>query len=327
MDKSLNEIDRQDMKKQPVNLREEKRKLWAVTRSCLEANTHKHKRYGGRRKSHWTLFERLNMIFGIFLKIVGLYARGHRNAKNVVITEVEITFKNLPGSFHEYKILHLTDLHLDCVKGLENIICEKIKDLNYDLCVITGDYREKIHGTFKQILTPMKRIARAVEAQDGIWAVLGNHDSYLMVNPLEAMGISVLTNETVSISRGNEKIVVSGIDDPNCYYTDQALSCLEEDFDAFKIALVHSPELYDIAAKNDYDLYLCGHTHGGQICLPGGIPLITHVPHGKRYYRGLWQYHNMMGYTSQGCGSSGIPVRYNTHAEIALLTLKVKREN
>ena len=257
---------------------------------------------------------------------MGLYARGHRNAKDVSVTDVEIPFQNLPKSFDGYKILHLTDLHLDCVKGIENIICEKIKDLNYDLCVITGDYREKIHGTFKQILTPMKGIARAVEAKDGMLAVLGNHDSYLMVDHLESMGIDVLTNETVSISRGKEQIVISGIDDPNCYYTDQALCCLEEEFNAFKIALVHSPELYDIAVKNNYDLYLCGHTHGGQICLPGGIPLITHVPHGRRYYRGLWQCHNMMGYTSQGCGSSGIPVRYNTHAEIALLTLKVKRE-
>jgi hypothetical protein len=86
--------------------------------------------------------------------------------------------------------------------------------------------------------------------------------------------------------------------------------------------LVHSPELFDLAAVNGYKLYLCGHTHGGQICLPGGIPVIRHLYNGKKYYRGLWQYNGMKGYTSEGCGTSGIPIRYNSHSEVTLFTLK-----
>ncbi|MCJ7615551.1 MAG: hypothetical protein MUO43_03335, partial [Desulfobacterales bacterium] len=113
-----------------------------------------------------------------------------------------------------------------------------------------------------------------------------------------------------------------GLDDPHYYYTDQALCALEEECDNFKIVLVHSPELYDMAANNDYNLYLCGHTHGGQISLPGGIPLITHLYVGKKFHSGLWSYSNMKGYTNQGCGVAGIPVRFNTKSEIALITLK-----
>ena len=70
---------------------------------------------------------------------------------------------------------------------------------------------------------------------------------------------------------------------------------------------------------------LCGHTHGGQICLPGGIPIFTHLYSGRKFYRGLWNYGNMKGYTSPGCGAVAIPVRFNSQSEIALITLKKKR--
>ena len=62
---------------------------------------------------------------------------------------------------------------------------------------------------------------------------------------------------------------------------------MEEGIGGFKIILVHSPELYDIAANNGYNLYLSGHSHGGQICLPYGIPVITHLYDGRKYYRGV----------------------------------------
>lgn len=155
-------------------------------------------------------------------------------------------------------------------------------------------------------------------------AVLGNHDTYLMVDYFEEMGIRVLANETVTISRNDGQLAVTGVDDPHYYYTDQAITSMEEHIDGFKILLGHSPELYDVAADNGYSLYLCGHTHGGQICLPGGIPLITHLYNGRKFYRGLWRYNGMKGYTSQGCGSVSIPIRFNCESEISLITLKQK---
>ncbi len=310
------------MKSIPLHTQNEKRRIWTSTRSLLETNNYKHKRNGRKSKSHWTLFERLVHVFGFLLKIINLYKTGYYNAINVVVNNVKINLSDLPESFRSYKILHLSDLHLDCINGIENIICKKIKGLKYDLCVLTGDYRENTHGSFKQILKPMKKIAESINARDGILAVLGNHDSYLMVSHLEDMGIKILTNETTYICRKNDKIAVTGIDDPHYYYTDQAVCAMEEDNKNFKIILVHTPELYDLAADNDYNLYLCGHTHGGQICLPGGIPLITHLYVGKKFHTGLWSYSNMKGYTNQGCGVVGIPVRFNTKSEIALITLK-----
>jgi predicted MPP superfamily phosphohydrolase len=305
-----------------LSRKEEHRRIWAATRAVLERDNYKHKRYGKRSKSHWTLFERVILAFGFALKIVKMYPRGYRNATNIVVTDIDIHSDLLPRAFDGYCILHLTDLHLDGGLNIEPLVCERIRNLRYDLCVLTGDYRERTHGTFKDMIKPLRRIAKAIRAKDGILAVLGNHDSYLMVDCMEDMGIRVLANETTTIQQGNDIIAVTGIDDPNYYYTDQAIRGLEESGNGFKIALVHTPELYDVAADNGYSLYLCGHTHGGQICLPGGIPLLTHLYHGRKFHKGLWRYGEMQGYTGLGTGTVALPVRFNSQSEITRITLK-----
>lgn len=151
----------------------------------------------------------------------------------------------------------------------------------YDICAMTGDYRTKISGSTKDTLKALKKITSTIRAKDGILVTLGNHDTYRMAEPLEKMGRTVLANESIFISKDNSRIQITGIDDPYYYYTDQALTALEETAGGFKFALVHTPSLYDVAAENGYRFYLCGHTHGGQICLPGGYPVIRHLRYGR----------------------------------------------
>ena len=88
------------------------------------------------------------------------------------------------------------------------------------------------------------------------------------------------------------------------------------------ILLSHTPEIYRQAAHADFDLLLCGHTHGGQVCLPGSIPLTLDSELPRRFGAGLWQYHTMVGYTSAGAGSSIVAVRFNCPPEITLHTLR-----
>lgn len=310
---------------QALSLENERKIIWASTRSFLEIDDYKHRRNGGKRKSYWTLFERFLHVFSFFIKAAGLYEKGRNNALNIVVNKIQIGFLNLPDSFNGYKILHLTDLHLDSTKGVEDAIIKKIENLEYDLCVMTGDYRNRTHGNFKQILLPMEKLVKTINSKDGILAVLGNHDTYQLVNYMEEMGIRVLNNETVTIYRKGEHIAVTGTDDPSNYYTEQITAALEEKTRDFKIVLAHSPEIYDTAADNGYNLYLCGHTHGGQICLPGGIPIFTHLRTGRSYCKGMWSYAGMKGYTSSGCGTSGIPLRFNCQSEIPLIELRALR--
>ena len=76
------------------------------------------------------------------------------------------------------------------------------------------------------------------------------------------------------------------------------------------------------AADGGFRLYLAGHTHGGQVCLPGGRPIITHMSRHRRYARGLWRHGAMVGYTSTGLGVSALPVRFNSRGEVVMITLR-----
>ena len=92
---------------------------------------------------------------------------------------------------------------------------------------------------------------------------------------------------------------------------------------SFSILLSHTPEVYRQAAHANFDLMLSGHTHGGQICLPGSTPIMLEAVLPPRMGSGPWQYHNMIGYTSVGAGSSVVPVRLNCPPEITLHHLRL----
>ena len=90
----------------------------------------------------------------------------------------------------------------------------------------------------------------------------------------------------------------------------------------FRIALVHSAEIADHAAAAGFGLYLCGHTHGGQICLPNGRSLFTRLRRCHFGARGEWRAGAMIGYTSNGLGVGEVPLRFNCRGEIAMITLR-----
>jgi hypothetical protein len=151
--------------------------------------------------------------------------------------------------------------------------------------------------------------------------VLGNHDHHEIVEPLEAAGVRMLINEHISIARGDGIISVTGLDDVHRFYTPDAERALRARPDQFALALVHSAEMADIAAAAGYALYLSGHTHGGQICLPGGRAVFTALDSHHRLAAGQWQWDGMLGYTSRGVGV-GQRARFNCPPEIVLLRLR-----
>ncbi|MGZ5862753.1 MAG: metallophosphoesterase, partial [Methyloceanibacter sp.] len=95
--------------------------------------------------------------------------------------------------------------------------------------------------------------------------------------------------------------------------------------DAFSILISHTPEIYRQAAHAGFNLLLAGHTHGGQICLPGGIPITLDSVLPRSMGAGAWKHANMIGYTSVGAGSSVVPVRFNCPPEITLHHLHSSR--
>jgi predicted MPP superfamily phosphohydrolase len=296
--------------------------MWAANRFWMETNNLVTKRYGGKRKQHWYALLYMMKTFEWTLKRLGQYERGVRNAEDVRLRELELRFATLPPAFDGFTIAHVSDPHLDGMPGLEDRIVDLLAGRTFDLCALTGDYRTELHGPIAAVMESMRRLVDGVRTREGFLGVLGNHDDCHMVEPLEAMGIRLLINEHVWVQRGGDRIKIVGTDDVHYYYTDQSLHALEGARDDFTIALVHSPELNDAAAEAGVALYLCGHTHGGQVCLPGGIPIVRHVATGERFFRGEWEHQGMLGVTNQGAGTSGIPVRFNTRGEVLAITLR-----
>jgi uncharacterized protein len=250
-------------------------------------------------------------------KLTGLYWRGRTNATRVQVRYNDLRFKKLPLAFNGFRLLHMSDFHADMNDGAMRRLEEILPTLSYDLCVLTGDYRGATFGNFEDALALIRRILARIERP--VYGVLGNHDTIRMIPDLEAMGIRMLLNECEPIEREGATIYLAGIDDAHFYRVDnieKAASSIPHE--AFSILLSHTPEIYRQAAHAGFDLLLSGHTHGGQICLPGSIPLTLGSVLPRRFGAGPWEYHTMAGYTSTGVGSSIVPVRINCLPEITL---------
>jgi predicted MPP superfamily phosphohydrolase len=255
-------------------------------------------------------------IIDIGLRLSGLYWVGKANARQVQLRKNDIASRRLPKSFDQFAILQLSDLHADMNPGAMAEVGRLVRDLQYDLCVLTGDYRGKTIGAIEPCLESIANLRTALHGD--IFAVLGNHDSILMTPVLEDIGMKMLLNENVAIKRGGEEIYLAGIDDAHFYRVDNIEKAAAGIPEAASLLLSHTPEVYRQAAHAGFDLLLSGHTHGGQICLPGGVPIIieAHLP--RRMGKGAWKYGDMSGYTSVGAGASIVPVRFNCPPEITL---------
>jgi predicted MPP superfamily phosphohydrolase len=282
-----------------------------------------------------TMFKRLmgRVIFQedmdpkyIFLKLLlvlaGSYNKTRSNTLNYKIDYQTVSFDNLPEKFNGFKILHLSDIHIEGIPDKGKSIAKLISGLEYDLCLITGDYRFLSFGECLPTVEKLKAITKNIVCKYGITGILGNHDSINMVPELESIGIRMLINESYKLEEGDDCLWVAGVDNPSfhtCASISRTLRRIPEE--GFTILLAHSPGLLREAMRRNVNYYLCGHTHGGQLCLPGGRPIITKAKCERRYAIGLWNYKGMKGYTSKGLGESGLPVRLNCPPEITIHTL------
>jgi predicted MPP superfamily phosphohydrolase len=302
-------------------------KHWAASRRGIEQSRHWVSPAGARSRWRKAVFNGLIATFGLALRLTPLQARGQRNALDLRRVEIEVALPGLPPSFDGYRILQISDTHLDALPELVDAARRVLAGVEVDLLALTGD----IHGA------PPAPIAYSVELlmlalQDvrvlgPRLAVLGNHDPVEMAALLEERGFDVLVNRSRVLERGGGRLRVTGLDDVHNFYTDAARAAFhdhedKDQRDECRIALVHSAEMADVANEAGYALYLSGHTHGGQICLPGGKPVITQLTRCRHAAAGLWRQGHMAGYTSAGLGVSEQPVRFNCRGEVTIITLR-----
>jgi predicted MPP superfamily phosphohydrolase len=251
------------------------------------------------------------------LKCSGLYWRGRANTARIRILHNRVSSPLLPPLFDGFTILQISDLHADMSQPAMARLVELLPDLRYDVCVLTGDFRGLVAGPFDAALESVARVRPFL--REPLYGVLGNHDTIRMVPALEGMGIRMLLNESEVIALGDERIHLAGVDDAHYYRADNIEKAASDiRHDEFSILLSHTPEIYRQAAHADFNVMLSGHTHGGQLCLPGSIPLTLDSVLPRRMGSGAWKYEGMFGYTSVGVGASVVEVRFNCPPEITL---------
>jgi predicted MPP superfamily phosphohydrolase len=238
--------------------------------------------------------------------------------------EQDIFIRNLPPSFENFRITQVTDVHHSRIVGLEEIrrVVALAQSTKPDLIALTGDYTT----TYTRFIEPCAEMLGHLSAPEGVWAVLGNHDHYtdreLTSRALERHHITVLNNANTKLTRGGERLQLSGIDDWSWARSDWNRAFFGINQSQPSVLLSHQPGVLDLAQTQHVSLILSGHTHGGQVVLPFiGAPARLAVPDLK-YAHGLYRRAETQLFVSSGTGVIGLPVRLGIRPEIAVLRLR-----
>lgn len=251
--------------------------------------------------------------------------------RRLAVERVDLPVRELPRPLTGLVIEHLSDLHIGRQLRAPQLrrFVERANGLGADLIVVTGDLFDFDPAFIEEGCRELSRLSAPL----GVYAVLGNHDTYTGAEAV-AQGVEQLTSirllrdEWVWIERGDTRFALLGIDDPGRGWTDRDSESLPLEELAKRvpvgvprILLAHRPSYFRQAARLGIDLMLSGHTHGGQISPPAPLEhhnisrLIAH------WTRGLFEEDGALLYVSRGLGVAGPPVRLNCPREIALLRL------
>lgn len=275
--------------------------------------------------------KRLFLTFMILiLFIVFFYFQNN----SLVITETTIRSEKIPASFEDYKIVQLSDLHSKTFGDHQSALVQKVRQINPDVIVFTGDlvdskrYNEKTSLILIEVLIQISPL----------YFVTGNHEwwsgkFHSLEKKLAEIGVQVMRNQADVITNGQDSIHIVGIDDPaqvNESHTERqrteekivkSIKDLEEEF--FKILLSHRPEMLPLYSIYQFDIVFSGHAHGGQIRIPliGGL-----IAPNQGLFPKYTSREHILGNTTmivnRGLGNSVIPLRVFNRPEILVVTLK-----
>lgn len=243
---------------------------------------------------------------------------------NFMVRECEVDLPNLHGDLDDLRILHISDLHLGTRwnEAYEHVI-HTANGLCADLVVCTGDIVDD-RRSHRPAMPIVKRLLPAFRSRFGFFTILGNHDSLAMGPELTEMGLHVLSGKRHHLSIGAAKLELIGA--PGIYRkhlaNDFVTRFMPPARGTPRVVLAHFPDHFPHLLPLQPDLYLCGHTHGGQVCLPGGFPILRHDISPRHLCKGHHRRENVHYIVNQGLGFSGFRIRLFCPPEIVLITLK-----
>jgi predicted MPP superfamily phosphohydrolase len=251
------------------------------------------------------------------------------------LVTIDVALARLPAAFDGFTIAQLSDFHYDKYFSEEPLrrAIEMVNRLHPDLVVLSGDFVTVPMLPLQ--LSSQKQAASAAEpcasflaqlhSRLGMVSVLGNHDveadAPRITETLQSYGIPVLCNRSIPLEQGGSRVWLCGLDSvlegkPNMNLALHGVPPKE-----LVVLLVHEPDFADKAAHYPVDLQLSGHSHGGQVWLPGiGAPWLPRFA--RKYPRGLHRIGPLTLYTNMGLGTIRLPIRLNCPPEVTLFTLR-----
>jgi predicted MPP superfamily phosphohydrolase len=227
-----------------------------------------------------------------------------------------------PAGCRPLRIAFASDLHAGPTTHPSTLddAFSALSAVDADLVLLGGDYVFLFADYIDQIASRVRRLAPPL----GIYAVMGNHDLWAddaaIARALVGAGARVLVNERVVLPAPFDHVALAGLDDP---WTGVAPSLpLFDDDGRVHLVLVHAPEAMTLLAAEPFDLALCGHTHGGHIALPNGVPIVVPGPLSRTYVHGRYALRGERTLVvSRGVGSTEVSLRLNADPDILVVEL------
>lgn len=237
---------------------------------------------------------------------------------------VDLPIRNLPDALVGTMILHLSDIHLHKRWWTAlDVLIERIRSAEADLLLITGDFvNDKVDHSFA---VPMAhRLLGQLPARLGTFAILGNHDTLRFAPQFAGTPVNLIDGGRATVCRNGATIELIGLPGVDRELLDELWldSLPKRQPDVPRIILSHYPDALLRVKGLEPDIVLAGHTHGGQCCLPGGRPLITHDSLPKQYSKGIHWMNGTWLIVNRGFGFAGIPLRVFCPSEVIEIHLK-----
>jgi len=287
-----------------------------------------------RHRDRWIRIQARVVMLIVCAGSVYVTARIYNDTFTVRTRQAETQVKNLPESLDGFRIAHIADVQVDGRTNGSKLctFVDRVNGLNPDLILFCGDLVTSGTAHIESGAAAMGKL----EAKHGTYACLGDHDFFSdhakVISGLEQNGITVLNNSAAIVPTTPAPISIVGI--TNVYRArppENVIQTLEKQRTQapVNILLTHQPSewLVKLAEENRYDLFLAGHTHGGQIAFPLPGFLLTGSSFETAYVSGFYRAGSMFVSVTNGLGLTLAPVRYNAPAEITLITLRREKSS